>query len=101
MRMDGRVQALPNRPLRPSDLESLHEHGEMKILGVEGKMPNPAAHGLMIQTENWYYALGYDEDRGWFTLERQSRSSSSARDRVEAAFDEWVDDDPVRTDRPF
>lgn len=101
--MSGQVvQALPDRPLRPNDLRSLHEHGEMEILGAQGTMPNPVARGLLIQTESWYYALGYEGDRGWFVLERQSRSSSDGRDMARAAFDEWVDDDdPVKTDRPF
>lgn len=101
--MDGRVvRALPDRPLRPSELRSLNNCERMEVLAVEGKMSSPFAHGLALQTESWYYGLGYDEKRGWCVFERLSRSLPDGREKVQAVFDEWVDDsDPVRTDRPF
>ena len=96
------VRSLPDRPLYPADLQLFDEHNHMEVLAAEGEMPSPAAHGVVIQTEDWYYGLGYEEHRDWHVFKRLDRTLSDGRERIEAAFDDWLGEkETVTTDRPF
>ena len=99
--MERKLDSFPNRPLSRRDLQQFNEQDNLEVLAAEGAMPSPAAHTVALETENWYYVLGYESGQGWEILERLERSTPDGREKIQSMFDEWVEGDSVRTDRPF
>ena len=99
--MRRRLESFTDRPLSRRDLRVLAEQESIEILAIEGELLAPIAHTIALKTENWYYVIGYETGRGWKILERLAGSTPNGRKEIQSIFDKWIDDDPVRTDRPF
>lgn len=99
--MNRKIESFPDRPLCRRDLRVFDEQESTEILAIEGELLAPVAHTIALKTENWYCVIGYDGDCGWEILECLAGSTPNGREEIELIFDECIDDDPVRTDRPF
>ena len=99
--MKRELESFPDRPLHRRDLRIFDEQEDIEILAIEGELLAPIAHTIALKTEHWYYVIGYETGQGWKTLERLDGSTLNGREKIQSIFDERIDDDPVRTDRPF
>ena len=99
--MKRKLEWFPDRPLHRRDLRIFDEEENIEILAIESELLTPIAHTIALKVEDWYYVIGYETGRGWEILERLDGSTPNGRKKIQSIFDDWIDGDPVRTDRPF
>ena len=99
--MKRKLDWFPDRPLHRRDLRVFDEQEGTEILAIESELLAPIAHTIALKTEDWYYVIGYETDQEWEILECLDGSTPNGHEKIQSIFSERIDDDPVRTDRPF
>jgi hypothetical protein len=90
------VESLPARPLGTSEVERLDEQGA-GAAAYSGMPELDMIFAVMFLTDNWVYALGFDEDRdGWVVIEKVSIEGPTvyepeAQERIDTAINSWVE----------